>query len=227
MGIELGRENVCYVHLTLVPYISAAQEIKTKPTQHSVKELRGIGIQPDILLARSEVPVPDDKRRQIALFTNVPFESVLAARNEDCIYKIPRMFHEQGFDQLVCRRLNIQAPAADLSVWDDLVNTMAHPEHNVSVALVGKYIDLQDSYKSLSEALVHAGIHTKTNIRIAYIDSEDIEARGAEALLDGFDAILIPGGFGNRGIEEKSRQLNMHVSIAFPFSVSAWACSWQ
>src|SRR6267142_2553852 len=164
MGLELGRSNVCYIHLTLVPYIASAGEIKTKPTQHSVKELREIGIQADALLCRTLQPLPEDERRKIALFCNVQKEAVISAWDVDSIYKIPMMLHEQMLDEIVCHKLNILARAADLTAWTKLVYALEHPEHEVDVAFVGKYVDLQDSYKSLNEALRHAGIHTKTKI---------------------------------------------------------------
>ena len=202
MGIEEGRQNTCFMHLTLLPYISAAGELKTKPTQHSVKELREIGIQPDILLCRADRPVPDDERRKIALFTNVAPEAVISVVDSDSIYKIPAMLYDQMLDQIVCHKLNILARAADLSVWNKLIDALEHPEHSVNIAFVGKYVDLTESYKSLSEALIHAGIHTRSKIAIHYIDSEAIEREGTGALA-GMDAILVPGGFGKRGVEGK------------------------
>jgi CTP synthase len=202
MGIEEGRTNTCYMHLTLVPHLASVGEIKTKPTQHSVKELRGIGIQPDIVMCRSEQPVPDEEKRKIALFTNVDHRSVISCYDVNSIYKIPSMLHKQGLDEIVCRKLDLAAYPADLAMWDKIVDALEKPEHEVDVAMVGKYVDLQDSYKSLSEALIHAGIHTRTKVKIHYVDSEQIEADGAEALKD-MDAILVPGGFGKRGIEGK------------------------
>jgi CTP synthase len=202
MGIEEGRTNTCYIHLTLVPHLASVGEIKTKPTQHSVKELRGIGIQPDIVMCRSEVTLPEDERRKIALFTNVDVRSVISAYDADSIYKIPVMLHRQGLDEIVCRKLDLAAYPADLSMWENIVDALENPEHSVDIAMVGKYVDLQDSYKSLSEALIHAGIHTRTKVNIHYVDSEAIEAKGVETLKD-MDAILVPGGFGKRGIEGK------------------------
>jgi len=202
MGIEEGRQNTCFVHLTLLPYIPTAGELKTKPTQHSVKELREIGIQPDVLLCRADRPVPDDERRKIALFTNVAPEAVISVVDSDSIYKIPAMLHDQMLDEIVCHKLNILARAADLSVWNKLVDALEHPEHSVNIAFVGKYVDLTESYKSLSEALIHAGIHTRSKIAIHYLDSEAIERDGTAALA-GMDAILVPGGFGKRGVEGK------------------------
>ncbi|MBE7422391.1 MAG: CTP synthase [Zoogloeaceae bacterium] len=202
MGIEEGRQNTCFIHLTLLPWIATAGELKTKPTQHSVKELREIGIQPDVLLCRADRPVPDDERRKIALFTNVAPEAVISVVDSDSIYKIPAMLHDQMLDEIVCHKLNILARAADLSVWNKLIDALEHPERTVDIAFVGKYVDLTESYKSLSEALVHAGIHTRSRINIHYLDSEVIEREGTAALA-GMDAILVPGGFGKRGVEGK------------------------
>ncbi|HXF18430.1 MAG TPA: CTP synthase, partial [Burkholderiales bacterium] len=202
MSIQNGRGNSCFIHLTLVPFIPSAGEIKTKPTQHSVKELREIGIQPDILLCRADRMVPDNERRKIALFTNVEEEAVISAVDVDSIYKIPAFFHDQGLDEIVCRKLGIKAPPADLSKWQQLLEALANPLHEVDIALVGKYVDLADSYKSLTEALIHAGIHTRTKLNVHYIDSESIEKNGLECL-EKMDAILVPGGFGQRGVEGK------------------------
>jgi CTP synthase len=202
MGLELGRNNVCYLHLTLVPYIASAGEIKTKPTQHSVKELREIGIQADAILCRTDRPLPDDERRKIALFCNVQKEAVISASDVDSIYKIPMMLHEQMLDEIVCHKLAILARAADLSSWKKLVQAQENPQHELDIAFVGKYVDLQDSYKSLNEALRHAGIHTGARINIHYLDSEELEKSGA-APLGNMDAILVPGGFGKRGTEGK------------------------
>ena len=206
MGVQEGRHNVCYVHLTLVPYIASAGEIKTKPTQHSVKELREIGIQPDVLLCRADRPLPEGERRKIALFTNVEESAVISAVDVDSIYKIPGRFHEQKLDEIVCRKLELNPPPADLKVWEKLVFDQAHPQHAVNIALVGKYVDLTESYKSLSEALIHAGIHTHSKINIHYIDSELLETNGI-AGLEGMHAILVPGGFGKRGVEGKIRAI--------------------
>jgi CTP synthase len=202
MGIQEGRNNACYIHLTLVPWIASAGELKTKPTQHSVKDLREIGIQPDILLCRADRPIPEDERRKIALFTNVQAEAVIAALDADSIYKIPAMLHDQMIDEIVCHKLGILAKAANLSVWKNLVDALEHPQHEVNVAFVGKYVDLTESYKSLTEALGHAGIHTRSKVHIHYIDSEGIETGGIAAL-EKMDAILVPGGFGKRGTEGK------------------------
>ncbi len=202
MGIEEGRNNVCYIHLTLLPWIPTAGELKTKPTQHSVKELREIGIQPDVLLCRADREIPVEERRKIALFCNVPPEAVIEALDATSIYKIPEMLHNQMLDEIVCHRLAILARAADLSVWNKLVHSLENPERFVDVAFVGKYVDLTESYKSLIEALVHAGIQTHAKVRIHYLDSEDLERNGCDALKN-MDAILVPGGFGKRGTEGK------------------------
>ncbi len=202
MGIQEGKNNACYIHLTLVPYIASAGELKTKPTQHSVKDLREIGIQPDILLCRADRPIPEEERRKIALFTNVQPEAVIAALDADSIYKIPGMLHDQMLDEIVCHKLGILAKAANLSAWKKIVEALEHPEHEVNVAFVGKYVDLTESYKSLSEALIHAGIHTRSKVKIHYIDSEEVETNGAQALAT-MDAVLVPGGFGKRGTEGK------------------------
>ena len=202
MGIELGRDRVAYMHLTLVPYIATSGETKTKPTQHSVKELRGIGIQPDVLLCRSDRPMPADQRRKIALFTNVQEEAVISAVDADDIYKIPLLLNAQGLDDIVCRKLRLDVPPADLAAWQAVVEAKANPRHRVDIAMVGKYVDFQDSYMSLNEALTHAGIHTRTKVKIHFVDAEQLEREGT-GCLKGMDAILVPGGFGDRGIEGK------------------------
>jgi CTP synthase len=216
MAIELGRDNACFIHLTLVPYIASAGEIKTKPTQHSVKELREIGIQPDVLLCRADRPLPEDERRKIALFTNVAVEAVISAVDVDSIYKIPAMLHEQSLDDIVCRKLGLAPPPANLSSWEKLVYALEHPQRDVNIALVGKYVDLTESYKSLSEALIHAGIHTGARIRIDYVDSESIEKNGV-ACLKNMDAILVPGGFGKRGVEGKIRAIRYARENRIPY----------
>ncbi len=202
MRFELGSERSLFIHLTLVPYIRSAGEIKTKPTQHSVKELRSIGIQPDILICRSEQPIPASERRKIALFTNVPENAVISAVDADSIYRIPSLLHEQGLDDIVVRRLRLDVPPADLSEWQSVLDALSHPQHKVSIAIVGKYVDHSDAYKSLNEALIHAGIKTRTQVEIIYIDSEIIEEEGINRL-KGVNAILVPGGFGERGVEGK------------------------
>lgn len=202
MRMELGQKNTLFIHLTLVPYIASAGEIKTKPTQHSVKEMRSIGIQPDILLCRVDRPLPDSERRKIALFTNVEERAVIPAYDADSIYMIPSMLHAEGLDDIVVEKLQIDVPEADLSEWQDVVAAIKHPESELTIAMVGKYVDLTESYKSLSEALTHAGIHTRSRVHIRYVDSEEIERDGTGCLRDA-DAILVPGGFGQRGIEGK------------------------
>ena len=216
MAIEVGRENACFIHLTLLPYMPAAGEIKTKPTQHSVKELREIGIQPDVLLCRADRPVPDEERRKIALFTNVPVEAVISAVDVDSIYRIPAMLHAQRLDDIVCRKLGLAPPPANLSSWDELIYAFEHPEREVRIALVGKYVDLTESYKSLTEALIHAGIHTGARVRIQYVDSEQIEKNGT-ACLTGMDAILVPGGFGKRGVEGKIKAIRYAREQGVPY----------
>jgi len=200
MGTLLGRDNVMFLHLTLVPYIPSAGEIKTKPTQHSVKELRTIGIQPDVLLCRMDRPLPDSERRKIALFTNVPEKSVISAIDVDSIYKIPMELHQQGLDEIVVQQLGLNVKPADLSQWQQVADNINNPEGQVDIAMVGKYMDLTEAYKSLSESLIHAGIHTRTKVKVHYIDSEVIE-RDGPAIIAGMDAILVPGGFGERGVE--------------------------
>lgn len=202
MGLEEGRNNACYIHLTLLPYIPTAGELKTKPTQHSVKELREIGIQPDVLLCRADRPVPGDEKAKIALFCNVQPEAVIECLDADSIYKIPAMLHGQMLDEIVCHKLHILARAADLSVWKRLVDALENPEQTVNIAFVGKYVDLTESYKSLTEALSHAAMNTHSKVKIHYIDSEEIESSGC-AMLQGMDAVLVPGGFGRRGTEGK------------------------
>ncbi len=202
MRVELGAERALFIHLTLVPYIRSAGEIKTKPTQHSVKELRSIGIQPDILMCRSEQPIPESDRRKIALFTNVEEKAVISAVDADSIYRIPLLLHEQGLDEIVVNKLRLNVPPADLSEWQQVVEALAHPTSEVKIAIVGKYVDHSDAYKSLNEALTHAGISTRNKVNITYIDSEMIEDEGIASLKD-VDAILVPGGFGERGIEGK------------------------
>ncbi len=202
MGVELGHDRVVYVHLTLVPYIASSAEIKTKPTQHSVKELRSIGIQPDILVCRSEQELPAEQRRKIALFTNVQEKAVISAIDVDDLYKIPSMMQEQGLDDIVAARLRLDLPPADLGEWNAVVAARQNPDFEVDIALVGKYVDFRDSYISLSEALLHGGIHTRTRVNIHYIESQDVESRGVECLA-GMHGIVVPGGFGDRGTEGK------------------------
>ncbi|WP_049721253.1 CTP synthase [Gilvimarinus polysaccharolyticus] len=202
LKVELGPQRSMLVHLTLVPYIATAGETKTKPTQHSVKELRSIGLQPEVLLCRSEVSIDDDSRRKISLFTNVAMNAVVPVPDANTIYAIPRLLNEFGLDQIVVDQFGLDCGPADLSEWDAVVDGKLNPEHEVTVAMVGKYMELLDAYKSLNEALSHAGIHTRTRVKINYIDAERIEQEGVD-ILKTADAILVPGGFGNRGVEGK------------------------
>lgn len=202
MGSELGRERCLFMHLTLVPFIGSAGEMKTKPTQHSVKELRSIGIQPDILVCRASQPIPEEERRKIALFTNVEPRAVITAQDVDNIYRIPELLHQQGLDHIVAERWGLALPPATLADWQYVVDTMANPEGEVTIAMVGKYIELTDAYMSLNEALRHAGVQARQRINIRYVDSDGLEREGHTAL-EGADAILVPGGFGERGIEGK------------------------
>jgi CTP synthase len=203
MGVELGRQRALFIHLTLIPYIRASGEIKTKPTQHSVKELRSIGIQPDILVCRSEQPLPESERKKIALFTNVPEEAVISAVDVDSIYRVPMILHAQGMDEIVNRRFDLALPAADLQEWQAFLDGLDHLQQAVDIAMVGKYVHLTEAYKSLSEALIHAGVHTGNKVNIHYVDSEELEVEQALEVLAGMDAILVPGGFGERGVEGK------------------------
>ena len=216
MSLELGRENTLFIHLTLLPYIKVAGELKTKPTQHSVKELRGIGIQPDILICRSEYALEDSDRKKIALFTNVPENSVFMSLDKDTIYKVPEDLHEQGLDDIVVSKLGLKCGPADLSEWKSVVSKLERPNHSVDIAMVGKYMDLTESYKSLSEALIHAGVHTQTKVNIHYFDSEEIEKNGADALSK-MSAVLVPGGFGLRGIEGKIKAVQFARENNIPF----------
>ncbi len=214
---ELGERRVLFIHLTLVPYIDAVGEVKTKPTQHSVKELRSIGIQPDVLICRTDRPLPANERAKIALFTNVAERAIISAVDVDNLFKMPRLFHEQGLDDIVIHRFALDALDADLSEWDAVVDAMEHPVGSVSIAMVGKYAGLADSYKSLAEALIHAGIHTRTAVDIRYVDSEEVERDGAAGLLQEMDAILVPGGFGDRGIEGKVETVRYARENRVPF----------
>ncbi len=216
MGVELGHDKALFIHLTLVPYISTSKEIKTKPTQHSVKELRSIGIQPDILLCRATLELPESERSKIALFTNVREEAVISAVDADNIYRIPLLLHEQNLDELVVRQFGLEVPPANLSEWEQVVYGLEHSDAEVNVAMVGKYMHLTEAYKSLTEALVHAGIHTRTKVNISYVDSEQIEREGIECL-KGMDAILVPGGFGERGVEGKIATVRYARENAIPY----------
>ncbi|MGB6055215.1 MAG: CTP synthase [Burkholderiaceae bacterium] len=202
LSLRAGRNNTAFVHLTLVPYIATAGELKTKPTQHSVQKLREIGISPDALLCRADRRIPDDERAKISLFSNVQEDAVISVWDVDTIYKIPQMLHDQGLDAIVCDKLGITPKPADLSMWTKLVHSLEHPKAEITIGMVGKYVDLTESYKSLTEALRHAGIHTEARVNIEYIDSEELEARGVAPLAK-YDAILVPGGFGKRGVEGK------------------------
>jgi len=202
LRVKVGSQNALFMHLTLVPYIKTAGETKTKPTQHSVKELRSIGIQPDILICRSDVEIESNELRKIALFTNVDENAVISLPDADTIYRIPSMLHEQGLDEIVTAKFNLDCPPADLSEWVQVVDGKLNPQKTVKIAMVGKYMELLDAYKSLIESIIHAGIHTRTKVDIDYIDSEEIERKGTDRLAEK-DAILIPGGFGERGVEGK------------------------
>jgi CTP synthase len=216
MSLRLGRGSCCFVHLTLVPFIASAGELKTKPTQHSVQKLREIGIYPDVLLCRADRPIPEEERAKISLFSNVPLNAVISVWDVDSIYKVPSMLHKQGLDEIVCFTLRMVSRPADLSVWDRLIDALEHPQHEVTIGMVGKYVDLSDSYKSLNEALTHAGIHTRTKVNVEYIDSESFE-RGAGPALDHLDAILVPGGFGKRGTEGKMRAIQYARERGVPY----------
>jgi CTP synthase len=216
MGLRKSRNQVAYVHLTLVPYIATAGELKTKPTQHSVQKLREIGIFPTALVCRADRPIPDEERAKISLFANVREEGVISMWDVDSIYKVPQMLNEQGLDRIVCEALGLDLPPADLSVWAKLVYALEHPQHEVTIGMVGKYVDLTESYKSLIEALRHAGIHTETRVNIEYIDSEDIETKGTQSLAH-FDAILVPGGFGKRGTEGKIAAIRFARENKIPY----------
>ena len=202
LSLQLGANNSAFVHLSYVPWIAAAGELKTKPTQHTAKQLREIGIQADALVCRADRPIPDEERTKISLFSNVPLWGVISMWDVDTIYKVPRMLHEQGLDGLICDKLRLNTPPANLKRWDDLVYETEHPQGEVQVAMVGKYVDLSDSYKSLNEALRHAGMKNHVKVRIAYIDSETLDADSVQQLAK-YDAVLVPGGFGKRGIEGK------------------------
>ena len=216
MGVELGHNNVLYMHLTLVPYIPSSGEIKTKPTQHSVKELRSIGIQPDILLCRAQNPLPDTERRKIALFTNVEERAVISAIDADDIYKIPMLLHQQGLDDIVVDKLRLEVKPADLSEWKHVVAAKTNPDTTVTIAMVGKYVNLKDSYISLTEALMHAGLRTRTRVKVRFVEATDVEKHGT-SLLDGVDAILVPGGFGERGIDGKIQAIQFARENNIPY----------
>jgi CTP synthase len=216
MGFEEGKENTCYIHLTLLPWIATAGELKTKPTQHSVKELREIGIQPDILLCRSERQLPKEEKAKIALFTNVNPKAVISATDSDSIYRIPMMLHDQKIDDIVCEKFNINAKKPNLNQWKKITELLDKATQKIDIAFVGKYVDLTESYKSLTEALIHAGIHKSTKIKIHFMDSEEIEDKGINKLKE-IDAILIPGGFGVRGTEGKIKAIQYARENKIPF----------
>jgi CTP synthase len=216
LGVELGRNNCVYLHLTLVPIVGGSGEIKTKPTQHSVKELRGIGIQPDVLLCRCKHPLPEEQRRKIALFTNVEERAVISAVDADDIYKIPILLHEQALDDIVIDKLRLEVPATDLSEWRQVVTAKANPDGQTDIAMVGKYVQIRDSYLSLHEALMHGGLKSRTRVNIHYIESTDIEQHGAH-VLKGVDAVLVPGGFGERGIEGKIQAVRYAREHSVPY----------
>jgi CTP synthase len=216
LGVELGRNNCVFLHLTLVPIVGGSGEIKTKPTQHSVKELRGIGIQPDVLLCRCKHPLPEEQRRKIALFTNVEERAVISGIDADDIYKIPILLHEQGLDAIIVDKLRLEVPPTDLTEWRQVVSAKANPDGQVDIAMVGKYVQIRDSYLSLHEALMHGGLKSRTRVNIHYIESTDIEQHGTH-MLQGMDAILVPGGFGERGIEGKIQAARFAREHGIPY----------
>ncbi|UOO90322.1 CTP synthase [Vitreoscilla massiliensis] len=216
MRSQLGRANTLFVHLSYVPYIATAGEIKTKPTQHSVKEMRSIGLQPDILVCRMEHMLPEDEKRKIALFCNVEERAVISCPDENSIYKIPQLLHNQGIDKIICEQLQLNVAEADLTQWKKIVHAIDNPKHTVKIGMVGKYVDLTESYKSLSEALKHAGIHTETDVQITYFDSEQIDKEGTDALKT-MDAVLVPGGFGVRGVEGKIKAVEYARTNKVPY----------
>ncbi|CAB3643885.1 CTP synthase [Trinickia soli] len=216
MSLRLGRNSACFVHLTLVPFIATAGELKTKPTQHSVQKLREIGILPHVLLCRADRRIPDDECKKISMFSNVPEDAVISVWDVDSIYKIPQMLHDQGLDSIICEELRLQPKPADLSMWSEIVDKLERPLHEVTIGMVGKYVDLTESYKSLIEALRHASVHTSTKVNIEYIDSEQIEAEGVDSLKH-LDAVLVPGGFGRRGTEGKIAAIRYAREAKVPY----------
>ena len=215
--LEVGPRNACFVHVTLVPYVKAAEELKTKPTQHSVRELRAIGIQADLLLTRAELPLTDEMRRKIALFCNVPFEAVIPARDVSSIYQVPLALHEHGFDRLVVEHLDLDAGEADLAEWRRMVSRIYHASEKVEIAICGKYVDLRDSYKSIEEALVHGGIANDVEVRVTWINAEDVTRENVAQKLDGFDGLLVPPGFGHRGIDGMLEAIRYARTTGMPF----------
>ncbi|MDO5668182.1 MAG: CTP synthase [Alcaligenaceae bacterium] len=216
MSLRLGRHGAAFVHLTLVPFIASAGELKTKPTQHSVQKMREIGLYPNALLCRADRPIPDEERAKISLFSNVPLDAVISVWDETSIYKIPSMLHKQKLDEILLDALDIDAPAADLSSWDNLVYALENPKHTVTIGMVGKYMELTESYKSLTEALMHAGVQTESRVVIEYIDATDIE-EGKTEVLERLDAILVPGGFGKRGTEGKIKAIQYAREHGIPY----------
>ncbi|MDE1183937.1 CTP synthase [Paraburkholderia sp.] len=216
MSLRMGRNSACFVHLTLVPWVATAGELKTKPTQHSVQKLREIGILPHVLLCRADRRIPDDERAKISMFSNVPEDAVISVWDADSIYKIPQMLHDQGLDEIICEELKLTPKPADLSMWSDLVEKLEHPKSEVTIGMVGKYVDLTESYKSLIEALRHASIHTSTKVNIEYLDSEEIETNGVDSLKH-LDAVLVPGGFGRRGTEGKIKAIQYAREAKVPY----------
>ncbi|MFN3921504.1 MAG: CTP synthase, partial [Caldimicrobium sp.] len=217
LGYDLGKENALYIHLTYVPYIKTAGELKTKPTQHSVKELRAIGIQPDIILCRTDRFLPADIKRKIALFCNVEEDAVITAKDVDCIYEIPLIFHQEGLDEKIVEKLNIWTREPDLTPWQELVRRYKNPKEEVTIAIVGKYVNLKDSYKSLNEALVHGGLANSLSVNLRYISSDELTVDNLEEVFHGIDGILVPGGFGIRGIEGKIFAIKYARENKIPF----------
>ncbi len=217
LRFDLGKENVIYVHLTLLPYIATAHEIKTKPTQHSVNKLREIGIQPDILLCRSDRPLTAELKGKIGLFCNVEKDAVISAEDVKCIYEVPLVFHREGLDEKIIKLLNIWTRAPKLEQWEDIAKKINSPKNEVTIGIVGKYVNRQDSYKSLHEALIHGGLANSCRVNLQYIDSEEVEKKGAQTLLKNVDGVLIPGGFGSRGVEGKISSIKYVRENKIPF----------
>ena len=227
-ALDTGKENCLYIHLTLVPYLKAAAELKTKPTQHSVGQLREIGIQPDILICRTEREISVESREKIALFCNVPLEAVIEERDKDfSIYEVPMSLVDNHLDELIVQKLQLKAGPLDLEQWRDLLHGLRNPQSEISIAVVGKYAEHKDAYKSIYESLDHAGMHHRAQIRIGRIQSEDLEREGPERLLTGYDGVLVPGGFGERGIEGKWRRSALLENAKYPFLASVWECNVQ
>ena len=216
MSFRVGRNNACFIHLTLCPWIPSAGELKTKPTQHSVQKLREEGVYPDLLLCRAERMIPEGERAKISLFSNVPMDCVISVADASTIYEVPLMLHAQGLDDIVCRKLGLETKPADLSAWENIVYRLKHPKRQVTIGMVGKYVDYADSYKSLNEALTHAGIHTETKVVTKFIDASEIEEKGTD-VLEGLDAILVPGGFGKRGTEGMIKAIEYARTKNIPF----------